>query len=224
MQGGFGEIILDLFFPPRCIGCGLFCDVPDPWWCQRCERVRTENPPRKQIIAGAVVYSAHRYDCGPVAAAIQQLKFFRIAATAKLCAAWLAPLIHNFDTTGAPIILLPVPLHDKRQLLRGFNQAEALCGALAHQQAIGPQSLMVDAEFIVRLQNTHTQVHSSREQRSTQLAEAFVMAPHRRPIVPTATYIFVDDVITTGSTLSACIKTIRAAGAARIGAITIAAA
>lgn len=198
---------LDFIFPPLCVGCRAI----GTWWCAPCEAMRQKNQSRTCVIEGATVYSAHSYDCPPVAHAVQALKFFRVAAVARCAAQWAAPFVPRSAT------LIPVPLHSRRERVRGFNQAHALCRAIADVVA----DVTVAPDALRRVRHTDAQVGSSAGERMQHMAGAFVVGTF---FDQDAHYIIVDDVITTGSTLAACIQTIRAAGAARISCVTIAAA
>lgn len=214
-MGGVLQSVVDGFFPPQCVGCRTF----GVWWCAVCEGHRSASPPQESTIEGVLILSAHSYRCVPVAHAIQALKFFRVAAVSTLAALWLGSVVDAARRTGGTArrtILVPVPLHPRRLRWRGFNQALAVC------QAITRCNTEVHIEEVLcRTKYAQPQVGSDVARRTVHTGNAFAIAPSHRVDAQTH-FIIVDDVITTGSTLRACIQTIRAAGAARISCITIA--
>ncbi len=110
--------------------------------------------------------------------------------------------------------LVPVPLHWTRRLRRGFNQAELLAERLSE-----PFERPVVAA-LRRVRATRPQVGLDRLERRRNVADAFA-AVHSR-VVPGGYYLLIDDVYTTGATLRECARTLRAAGAGRVAALTAA--
>ncbi len=102
-------------------------------------------------------------------------------------------------------VLVPVPLHPKKQRQRQFNQSRLLaeCGVAAAdgQATIG--------ELLCRVVNTVSQTHYDRAARQENLKNAFALAPGAT-LNPAQRYILVDDVFTTGSTLNSCALVLRA--------------
>ena len=114
-------------------------------------------------------------------------------------------------------LLVPVPLHKSRRRTRGFNQAELIARAARKRL---PRELEFDAEVVVRQRETISQVGLSREERIENMRDAFrVSAPSR---VKGRDVIVVDDVMTTGTTLSECARVLKEAGAERVWAATVA--
>jgi ComF family protein len=112
-------------------------------------------------------------------------------------------------------VLVPVPLYPWRQVSRGYNQADLLA------RRIGKHGHIKVARALIRLQNTETQTHiHSREHRYENLRDAFgLLRP--RP-VRGKHVVIVDDVMTTGATLTWAARTIADAQPASISAMVIA--
>jgi ComF family protein len=112
--------------------------------------------------------------------------------------------------------VIPVPLHPRREKSRGFNQATALASIVA-----GAASLPLDVVSLVR--TSHAEVHraglDARGRRET-VANAFEVLYPR--LIASEKILLVDDVFTTGATVSACAAALRAAGACEVFVLTIA--
>lgn len=112
-------------------------------------------------------------------------------------------------------IVIPVPLHAKRQQARGFNQAELLCTMLQEKL-----TLFVDTKSVVRLKNTLTQTHLKKSEREQNVKDAFKVLD--KNAVKGKTVLIVDDVYTTGSTLNELSKVLLKSGAQKVYCITLA--
>jgi ComF family protein len=110
--------------------------------------------------------------------------------------------------------LIPVPLHSSRLRQRGFNQSLLLA-----QQAGGLLGVEVK-EALVRTRQTDSQINLGAEQRIANVAGAFAVQPHIR--LADLSIVLIDDVITTGSTLSACAEALINAGVSSVKAASLA--
>jgi ComF family protein len=117
-------------------------------------------------------------------------------------------LLHQVDA------LVPVPLHDSRLRQRGFNQSLLLA-----QEAGGLLGMDVK-ESLIRTRRTDAQVNLGAEERKANVTGAFAVQPNL-PIAGLSV-VLIDDVVTTGSTLSACADALVAAGAASVMAASLA--
>lgn len=112
------------------------------------------------------------------------------------------------------IILIPVPLHKKRLLERGYNQAELLAKWTSKQVGCN----MIDA--LTRCKDTGSQAQvSSAKDRHENMRSAF---RSKMQIPKDVQIVLVDDIVTTGSTLLACRDALIASGAKNISALTLA--
>jgi ComF family protein len=116
--------------------------------------------------------------------------------------------------TGEPPCLLAVPLHRRRLRERGYNQAGLLARELGRRWA-----LPAAPGRLARLRDTAPQVGLDRPGRRQNVAGAFGWDG---PPLAGKPILLVDDVATTGSTLEACGRALKAAGAGRIEAVTVA--
>lgn len=109
--------------------------------------------------------------------------------------------------------VIPVPLHRRKYLFRGFNQAELFAAALQRQFG---WPLLKDA--VIRRRAGQAQVGRGRKLRLRNVAHAFVV----RTALTGRRLLLVDDVVTTGSTLNACAQALRDAGAQSVTALALA--
>lgn len=112
--------------------------------------------------------------------------------------------------------LLPVPLHGSRLRKRRFNQAALLARAVSKQVDIPYQT-----EVLVRKKNTPSQGGQSFLGRRRNVSGAFQVRTGRKNILKGKHVVLIDDVYTTGATVTACAKTLKRAGAARVDVLTV---
>jgi ComF family protein len=149
---------------------------------------------------------------------IHLLKYERVTPVAGplggMLAQAVAELLAGSDATP---LLVPVPLHKSRRRSRGFNQAELIARAAARRL---PQKLDLACGALVRRRDTVSQVGLTREERIANVRDAFRVADAAR--VRGRDVMLVDDVMTTGTTLSECARVLKQAGAKRVWAATVA--
>jgi ComF family protein len=142
-----------------------------------------------------------------VRALVHRFKYhgwWRLAGSFAIAMAPLLPALGDGE-------LVPIPLAPGRRRGRGYNQSEALATALGER--IG-RAVAVDR--LRRKRETATQTRLAPEARQANLAGAFAARPRRTAA------ILVDDVFTTGATLSSAASALLAAGAPHVAAITFA--
>jgi ComF family protein len=112
--------------------------------------------------------------------------------------------------------IVPIPLHNKRERERGFNQAAVLGRTLATLSG-----LPIDEQSLVRVTGMehHSAGMDSRGRRES-VKDAFEVRPQR--LIEGERVLLIDDVFTTGATASACAKALRAAGAQEVFVLTVA--
>ncbi len=141
-----------------------------------------------------------------VQAAITEAKFHDASNAQRALGAILA----EYLTHESPCVLIPVPLSRARLRERGYNQAERICRATG---------ISTDTTLLQRIRDTPPQTGLGGRARRINLKDAFAVA---RPPDPDTLYIVIDDVITTGATLSAATQALRGAGACHILPIALA--
>ncbi len=211
---------LDLLYPPRCAGCGVFgealCDVCADGLvpahglgrCHACG-ARWIGESRCPACAGWRTLDGVRaaFDMEGVARAlVHALKYRGVRVLAEPMAEALRPLLAALG----PDVIHPIPLHPRRRRSRGFNQAEALFRELGWPTAHGR---------LERIRATPSQVGLDASQRRENVAGAF---RYRGPNLKGATVAVLDDVVTSGATAAECARVLREHGAARVYALAYA--
>lgn len=115
--------------------------------------------------------------------------------------------------------IVPVPLSTQRLQARGFNQAWALCAALARQAKTQART---DAQLLLRVKHTRPQSQLKRNDRLANIKGAFQVDPLRAAQLQGRRVVLVDDVMTSGASLHTAAQVLRDAGAAHITAVVFA--
>jgi predicted amidophosphoribosyltransferase len=213
-MSSWGGALLDFLFPPVCVGCGLFGTN----WCAQCDIARLSSGPFFSTIKNVEIISAHSFDCTAVRGAIHALKYTSIISMGAMMGQWMYEAVSGTDFFAYPIILLPIPLTQKRFALRGFNQTTLLAQGIAAAAARAGVTVSVDDTILTRKHGSGQQAHRSRKERIGAMTGAFFA----QNIDKIAYYCIVDDVLTTGSTVTAAIHALQNAGGQNIHAITLA--
>jgi ComF family protein len=198
---------------PQCLVCGgrLFSAqlLMGDGRCQNCRDCEPE-------FGRAVSFGEHE---GDLRSLVHLLKYESVIPVASVLGRMLASAIAELlpGCGDTPPLIVPVPLHKSKRSERGFNQAELIARAAVKRL---PQPIEVAAGVLVRQRATISQVGLSREQRIANMSDAFRVRDPRR--VQGRTVIVVDDVMTTGTTLSECARVLKKAGAERVWAATVA--
>jgi ComF family protein len=211
---------LDLAFPPTCAGCGREGDPV----CARCRPAldtRLALPPGVSIGLPAELPPGvlQAEWCAPfggvVRAALHQLKY---SGERRLARPLGEAIARRWAAVGAGgDLLVPVPVHRERIAQRGYDQAVLLADAAAI-----PLGLPT-AAVLVRQRTTVAQYHLDRQDRAANVAGAFAIgSPAAAAAVRGRWVVLIDDVMTTGATLSACAAVLADAGVLGVSSVTVA--
>jgi ComF family protein len=200
--------------PPLCAACGLDIgrDRARPPLetapVARCGPCRTRPP------AFDYARSAARYD-DVVREALHSFKFGGRRALASPLAALIAEAGVASLPVAAPDLIVPVPLFPGRERARGFNHADLLARCVGRAW-----NVPVHRGVLSRVVDTRAQTDLTGRERRRNVRDAFRV---RRPETVAGRHVIVvDDILTTGSTVSACAHALRRAGAAAVGVLTVA--
>ena len=223
MHEPYVTALADLFYPERCVGCGRRssdvlchacfealprvgrpvcerCGLPTAFAtfvCEECKNVdflfESARAPLKYEGVGKEIVHALKY------------RGYR-RVVEKLA----APLMLQVLDDGPFDAVVPVPLHRSRLRKRGFNQAELLARSVAKKI----NATVSDTLEVVR--STRDQVELSAAQRRANVAGAYSARKSMWGRI-----LLVDDVFTTGATMSACAATLVRAGAGEVHALSL---
>lgn len=228
--------LASLFYPPLCAICSepiassaYLCDSCQgkaprikPPFCSTC----SEQFPGDITQIFSCANCTHRrlyFECavaayrsrGVVRKILHEFKYGRQIHLRHPVADWLAETLRDPRLDGRRFdLLVPVPLHPARKRERGFNQAELLA------QLLSVRARLTMREPLERIRYTTTQTAFDRTERMENLRDAFRL--RKKADVRGLRVLLIDDVLTTGSTLSECARVLKAAGAISVHAATAA--
>lgn len=206
------SLAINLLFPPRCVGCGQI----DTFWCTKCQQEINQMSVEEKIEPRAPLQgiATSAWHIGKIREAVQALKYENTPALAKPLGEKLAYCLQQQDWTIDMIV--PVPLHTKRLAERGYNQAQLLA-----EQVATITGVKCEANALQRVRETQSQVTISGAERLKNIKDAFAA---NSQLVNGQSILVIDDVYTTGSTMSACGEALISAGASLVYGLTVTAA
>ena len=179
--------------------------------CGLCQRL---HPPFEK----AVAYGS--YD-GGLRDLIHLLKYQQVRPAAAVLGRMLAEVVTGLENAMPPgtIAVVAVPLHLRKRAQRGFNQSDLIARA-ALKQLARPERFQELTNVLIRRRETDSQIGLTRHQRRESLRGAFAVVDPER--LTKRDVLLVDDVFTTGTTVSECARVLRRSGANRVWVATVA--
>ena len=233
----FFRPLLDLFFPPLCHVCKAFIpEAGEIFICADClNKIPFLVSPLCRLCGTPFATEAGRnHTCGACLAHVP----FHVCRSSTILGGPIQDLIHSFKygsrvhlghplgllaanplaafcAESAPDVILPVPLHKKRLRQRGYNQSQLIGAVLAKKWRV-PQ----EVGNLRRLRWTEPQTTLDANDRVANVRGAFDVREPRR--LEGKRVLLVDDVLTTGSTMRACVEALREAEVSAVFAVTVA--
>ena len=177
-------------------------------WCAACEPPRPLAP--GETLNGIPLLALGSYE-GALASAIRRLKYEPCPALARPLGLELASALAN-ARFGRDTVLAPVPLHPRRLAERGFNQTALVASALS--SALGCLSR---PRLLARVRETGQQAELGKRARAENVNGAFELSGEITPRV-----LVLDDVVTTGATVQACVRVLEAVGVNVVAIVALA--
>jgi ComF family protein len=218
------DLVLDLFYPPRCLACGgsasrLLCDgcagsiaADSEPFCPICLAAREDPFGCSAHERRGAVWGVHG---GALRDLVHALKYDARRAAAEELARGLARAPAAAALLARADLLVPVPSEAGRRRSRGYHPAAWLASALG--RAAG---LPVALDLMRRRRGGPSQTRLDPERRAKNVEGAFVVS--RANLAAGRRVLLVDDVVTTGATAWACLEALSRAGAAQTGVLAAA--
>lgn len=200
---------LDIIKEPMCMKCGTPLSSESEEYCAECS-----CQPDRGWDQGRSLFPYH----GVTGAALRLVKKEGTEEFVRFFAKQIKESRQAFIWQMAPECIVPVPLHPSKQRYRGFNQAELLAEALGEEMNIPVRLLLI------KQKKTKDQKSLSKNQRRKNIQDAFRVDEEALDSRVPASVLLLDDVCTTGSTLTACARVLKARGVAQVGFLSICAA
>ena len=216
---------MDFVFPPVCFGCGsaeayicaaCMTSLPRlaPPYCSSCAEPLPSGDVcrrcRETCLSVDRIIAPFKYE-GAVRRAVLDLKFRNVRASAPTLGQLMACFLADSPVKGQALV--PVPLHKSRLRSRGYNQSALLAREVSRLTGIPALE-----DLAVRTIDTKPQATLSWEERLANVAQAFMALKDLSGMRVT----LIDDVATTGSTLSACAHALKDAGAEYVEGVVLA--
>jgi len=237
MLSNLRDSLLSLIFPQQCHVCGalveswsdgaacavcwekaqLFTDSLCPSCGLPLNKSSSIAPVTHRDCCDGLDYAVAR-SCGAYDGALRATVLY-LKTHPYICSHLKAILRKTFEFSRSALesdLIIPVPLHPLRLKERGFNQAELLARSLS--KAAGCQ---VDAQSLIRIKNTEKhRAGMDAYDRAKSVENAFKV--NRPGAIKGAVVLLIDDVYTSGATLSSCSKALLEAGAKQVNVLTVA--
>lgn len=211
-----GTALLDLLFPPKCPFCQKILDDPRAPVCPACQPALpwlegAAGEQKVEFADGCFSPLAYR---DSVVEAVHRYKFQRVRAYDKPLGQLMAQCLLDRRPQGADLVTW-APLSRRRLRERGFDQAELLARVVARETGIPARATLC------KRRNTGLQSRLQEESaRRANALGAYALLPQID--LAGKRVVLVDDVVTSGSTLSECARLLRQAGAAQVFCLTLA--
>ena len=215
---------LNIFLKPNCPLCQRSADRE---LCQYCEKQvwRCQFPGGGEIFPGEVPIFIWGQYKDSLKRAIAAMKYEDNPQIARPLGYWLADGWSASPgcqkqvgrTTLDKVVVVPIPMHKKKQRERGFNQAELLANSFCEVTG-----LQIRRNGLARVKQTQALFGLSRGERLETVKDAFVVGKDLRNRRPRVSVLLVDDIYTTGATVNSAIEVLRKAGIRVVGVLAIA--
>jgi competence protein ComFC len=209
------EKFLDFLYPRTCGICGKICKeelcIKCNYELKKIDRTRIDIYKDRHFTFHSYLF---KYE-GIIRNKIINYKFREksylsgffakiIIKNKKICG-----FIENYD------IIIPVPIHKKRNLFRGYNQTELIAKKIAKSC-----NKQIENKVLIKQKNTVQQSTLNKKQRLDNVKNAYEV--QNSQIIINKKVLLFDDIFTTGSTVNECCKILKKAGAIQIDVLTIA--
>lgn len=199
--------LLALLYPTRCPVCRKVI-FPHEDFCGECCGKLTEYSGNFRISGAELFIAPFEYDDN-ISPAILLLKRGVKGNAAYALGSAVAEKLENLGISRKIDVIVPVPLHEKDERERGFNQAELIAREVGRIL-----NITVSTGIVEKIRKTNPQKTLTKRQRKINLKDAFEVVDSAK--IRDKCILLLDDVCTTGSTLSEITKLLKSKGAAAV--------
>ena len=211
----FFDYILSLIYPPKCVFCGTVIDKSDI--CEECEKTlpytKGDSIYQKFPFVDKCISPLYYKDY--VRRAVLRFKFAGCSCYSRRLGGIMSECAENNLDCGSIDMISCIPLSRKRMHDRGYNQAELLAREISKK---------VGVEYLPTLKkirhNTAQSTIKDSKQRAANVIGAYRVVDAEK--VKGKYILLVDDVVTTGSTVSECARILKKSGAKAVYCVTLA--
>ena len=207
--------ILNLLFPPKCIFCGSILSKEETDLCRQCRTRVQEFSKAKRNISFVAQWCAVWYYSDEVRKSILRYKFYNARSYALVYGRFLAMQLQK-QMTDSWDILTYVPISPLRRFIRGYDQVQLLTEAVARELGVAPVCTLKK----IRHTRAQSGIRDAAKRRANILGAYRVTDPS---LIAGKRILLLDDVITTGATVSECAKTLLIQGAKEVRCAAVAA-
>ncbi len=202
--------VLDLFFPNLCIYCDNRCQSSEEVFCLKCQKIQSPTDlhlfkdneftrhffGRVEIYTGASLY--YYSPGGVVHSLLEQIKYRGKSEYALRLGQYYGQMLKKSDHYADIDFITSVPMHPKKEALRGYNQSSVFGTGIAQEL-----NKEFSSDMIKKVKENSSQTDKSRLERLSNIFGSFQF--NEKSNILNKHILLVDDVLTTGATLEACV-------------------
>ena len=219
--------LVNIFFPKVCLTCLLELMDNEKYLCTSCRHslpltnfhLTKDDFISKLFFGRAKIEMStallHFEKKGITQQLMHQLKYREQEQVGTFLGTWLGKELSNCEGYSSIDVVIPVPLHKKKLRSRGYNQVSKF----GEEIATALKADYID-DVLIKITNTASQVNKNRFSRWTGKDDSFTLANTKK--ITGKHILLVDDIITTGATLEACIQELNKAENLKISIATMA--
>lgn len=228
------RLLLDSIYPRRCTFCDSILGMKEQYLCKKCRNI-IPSPviePRCKKCGKPLFYKEKEYcyDCdktiqsyesgigiflyqGVMKEAVMRFKFKGRKEYGVFLGKLMVFYAGDFIKNIHPEIIIPVPIHRKKQSVRGYNQAEVLAKIVSKGF-----SIPIRTDLVLRKKFTKAQKELNKKERKKNLRKAFEV---KKEVGNYKSVLIIDDIYTTGTTINEIAKKLKTSGVEQVYFLTL---
>lgn len=219
--------ILHVIFPTFCVACKHILHPKESLICTKCRHelpvlsfeknsqlIKNQFFTSSNVIVHTSIMFRYQKD-SEIQSLIHYLKYKNPKKLGKMLAYWHVNMLKNIPLIDEIDLIVPVPMHAKRQKNRGYNQVSDYAKTLAQML-----NVKYSPKVLTKIKETKTQSKQNRNDRFKNMLDSFDLNPETN--INNKHILLVDDVITTGATIQACITSLQKATNIKVSIAAIA--